>query len=498
MSAFGEASTAYETAATASVYSVSSEAGPVAVLSQAHARLRRLVTNGDDDLSGVAEIVRYARYRLATNILPPDHESLGIKPLADELAGHLGQMDGGTPAHGATFAAFNALGDLLALESTSLAEDTIDLLGMAAPDDRLVVLAHRQHVAATAKYLVERGAASAVISSGELRLFLPPSVVVCVGPHQLFPAAVWTAARADTICFVQYPLGRSVAPSGGLFGTAGGLETPRFRSSGATSPVEDSADFVTPYEGLLAAGDQVVSRRHHQGADTVDAQLLLLEGGYAVWTEVTDGSWMWSVDFTEPNSPIITPASAANVTIGSYVIFRDEGATRDLVQAIADARHGASRYREVQHMWKESLRHAIARAGGYGPAANEIRLLGATTVNLRSWANERSIRPHSRMGFAATCRFAGLESDADSIWGALTAIKRAHLKAGQSIRKLLVQALISDGGQKLVAEGFQHLEVAGLGRLSAYRVVYKHPDHHLVDAEVIDEPFLAEERGWQG
>jgi len=498
VTAFAETAAAYETAATATVYSVSSEAGPMALLSQAHTRLRNLVSNGDDDLAPVAEIVRYARYRLATNVLPPAHDSMGIKALADELSDYLEQMDGGTPAHGTTYAAFAALADLLGREITSLAMDTIELLGMAMPEDRMLVLAHRQHVSATSDYLGERGMPTAVTCSSELRLTHQPSVVVCVGPHQFFPAAVWAAARTDTICFVQYPLGRSVAPTGGLFGPAGGLQTPKFRSSGATTPVEDSSDFVTPYEGLLAAGDRVVARRHHLGADTVDAQLLLLEGGYAVWTEVTDGSWMWSVDFTEPSLPVITPATVVSVSIGSHVIFRDQGATRDLVRAIADSRHGAARYREVQRKWKENLRSAIVRAGGYGAAAHEIRLLGATVVNLRSWTNDRSIRPHSRTGFAATCRFVGLDSESDEIWGALTAIKKAHLKAGQSIRKLLEQALIADGGQKLLADGYQHLEVEGLGRLSAYRVVHKHPEHHLVNADVIDEPFVAEERGWQG
>ena len=60
---------------------------------------------------------------------------MGIKALADELSGHLEQMDGGTPAHGTTTAALAALADLLSNETTSLATDTIDLLGIVAPED---------------------------------------------------------------------------------------------------------------------------------------------------------------------------------------------------------------------------------------------------------------------------------------------------------------------------------------------------------------------------
>ena len=93
------------------------------------------------------------------------------------------------------------------------------------------------------------------------------------------------------------------------------------------------------------------------------------------------------------------------------------------------------------------------------------------------------------------CRFAGLGDETNAIWDSLTAIKRAHLRAGQTIRKLLEQELIARGGEQLLADGYQHLEVFGLGGLSAYRVIHKHPEHHLVDADLLDEPFLAEERG---
>ena len=59
-------------------------------------------------------------------------------------------------------------------------------------------------------------------------------------------------------------------------------------------------------------------------------------------------------------------------------------------------------------------------------------------------------------------------------------------------------ALIQSGAETLRASGYQRIELGPLGSLSAYRVVHRHAETATVDRHLVDEPFLAEERGWHG
>lgn len=498
LEAFSETANAYGQASAAAVYAVHADPGPVAVLSQAHAALAKLLAAGDEDLLPTADILRYAKYRLATNILPPLHTQLGLQPLADDLDSHLDQMHPGTPGHNYTAAAIDALRDILSRDTLNLAEETERALSLAQPGERLLVLPHGTNAAATSQFLESRGLPTQVIGKSELRRHSDYDMVVCVGPYQFFPSATWSAARADSVCFVLYPFGRSTTPpSGGLFGPDGGLATPKFRSSGISMPTE-GVDFSDIDENFIAAADRVVAQRRGTGAETAEAQLLLLEGGYAVWSAVSDASWMWTIDVSEPGSPIITQVSDANVAAGSYIFFRDEGAAGDLVEVVADSMFGATEHRGSQRGWKSHFRQAIDRVGGFTEADRALRRKGANTANSRGWADSRSIRPNSKQDFQVACKFAHIEDQADAIWSSLTAIRSAHQKAGLSIRKQLEVALVADGCERLISDGYRRLEVDGLGGMSAYRVLLKHPDLHRVDTDLIDKPFLEEERGWQG
>lgn len=492
---FGSVSRAYERAALVSIYMVYAAVDEISSLAGAQSELRRLVTDGDEDLREVLDAIHFALYRLATNVLPPAHDGLGLAHLVQITEAASTEVHLRTRLRGVIEVASSALQSLMAKPSTALTQEVMDALDSAPPDDRLLVLPQSRNVGATEAHLTAIGLPTRVTSANQLRKAAPAEVTVCVGSPSLFPAAVWNASRADSVCFVAYPLGGRSVPSGGLFGDEGGLKTSRFRESGVSDRIE-GVTLVSPEEAYyLEAGQRLIRSLRPVGSELVEAQLLLLEGGNAVWMSSGDADWMWAVEFVD-DLPEIRQVSPSNMEAGIYVIFRDQGATSDLVRTVADAKCGASRFRAVQHRWKSELAKAVSLAGGPRAAAEQIRRLGATTANPSAWIGERSIRPHAQSDFRAACRFAGLADESEPIWQALTQIKRAHLRAGQLIRKQLEQALIDDGGQRLSADGVLRLDVEGLGRLSAYRVVFKHPETHVISQDEVDRPFIAEELGW--
>jgi hypothetical protein len=497
VSAFGNTSEAYERSGSASVYLVYVTPGLVAPIARAHTRLRQLVRNGDDDLAPIAELMRFARFRLATNILPPTHPALELEDLSGSLAEHIDELDPGTPSHHAATHGQQAILGLLTADTTTIGEAALDTLAATGADECTLVLVSSRYVGGTAAYLDELGVPTEVICKNTLRGHTPQAVLVCIGPHHFFPAAAWNAARTDSVCFVQYPFGERRTASGGLFGADGQLNTPKFRVSGEAAVIED-IETMDLDEGLVAAAAREASRRSSNGPDAVEGVLLLLEGGYAVWTAVGDGSWMWSIDFSDVENPAVAAVKVENIVTGSYVIFRSRGAGSALVAAVADASHGTKKLRPAQRKWKAALASAIDAAGGHGNAVAEIRSRGAITVNLRHWVSEYSIRPNRRADYEAVTDFAGLTGESDAIWHSLSAIKRAHHRAGLTIRKELERSLITSGAQELVTNGHQRLDVAGLGTLSAFRVVHQHSDRKFVDPAIIDEPFIVEERGWHG
>ena len=497
MSSFERTNNSYESAITSTIYTIAADPGDAATIAVAHTRLARLANSGNDDLTDTVELLRIVSYRLSYNLLPADHPALGLAVLNVELGSQVAELEPGTHAHAIVRAAHQALTSLAQRGPTELTTQAIDLLNTATENSRTVVLRHSKTASATTDYLNQNGVPSTVVAANQLRFQPPHETMVLIGPPRAFPAATCNAAKADNICFIHYPFGSAKAPTGGLFGADGGLTTRTARPSGHVETLDDIGDFELD-EGLQALARDEFGRRRSERPDAVTAALLLLEGGYGVWTAIGEGHWMWCVDLDDDDTPTIRTTSVSAVTQGSYVIFRDKGAGTALVRAVADAHHQAGKYRPQQDRWKSALEQAVIKVGGVNRATVELRRLGATTVNLRHWMSENSIRPRRLSDFRAVCQFAGIAAYADDIWRALGKIHRAHVLAGQTIRRWLQDALLVDGGARLRQDGFQRVDFGDLGTLSAYRVEHQHPDHQDIDPEFIDEPFVVKEHGWHG
>ena len=488
---------AYKSAIATTVYATAVSPGPLGTLAKAHTQLGRLVHDGNDDLADTVELLRFARYRLAFNILPADHPLLELELFRVQLIEQVEGLEPGTHAHAAGLGAVQALSLLLKQGPTTLTIEALDLLATAPSNERVVVLRQGHTVGATAAFLEEQGLPSRVIRASQVRLIEPVATMVCAGPAGKFPSAMCNASKADSVCFVYYALGSPPPPSAGLFGDQGGLAAPTVRYNGWPEVIPDVADFELAEVITTAAATEFVRRRSDK-SDSVRAALLLLEGGYGVWTSIADGSWMWCVDFDDAGKPSIHTSSADAIGSGSHVVFRSRGAAQDLVRQVADDRHGAMRYREHQCRWKAALHDAVRSAGGIGAAGAKLRSLGVSTNNLRQWMADHSIRPQRRSDFQTACEFAGLADEADELWTALSAIFKAHQLAGKSIRRMLQDAFLADGGATLRETGVQTIDLAEFGEMAAFRVEHRHPEYQDVDPNVVDEPFKLKGRGWHG
>lgn len=489
------ADAAFECAATASVYLVDAEPSSIAAVARAHSAVTRFLKAGEDELEPLASILRRARARLTTNILPPAHPALALDTVIEELADIQVSLDPTTAIGVLARDALESLKALLSIEISPLAREVEELLEMESPERRVVVLSRGRNVIATEQYLVDRGLSSMVVPSSQLRrLGTPLGTMICVGPPEFFPSATWSAAKADSVCFVQYPLGRRQNLQGGLFGDSGGLTTPVFRNSKAIAPLP-AVDFMDPDESIVELGQREASKYRSTSHDAALACLLILEGGWGVWTAAETNSWMWGLQIEEDRVSVVQTASQA-VVAGSFVVLRVAGAANGAVRELADRNFGTIRLRSTQSRWKSQVSRAIDAAGGFTAATHELERRGVSINGLRSWISEHYIRPNSRSKFDAVTQWAGLETEASQIWSDLTEIRRAHQKAGLIIRKQLEAALIEQGPAGLLAAGYLDLKVEDFGELSSHRVLHKHPDLEYVPPSMVDVRFRVEDDNW--
>lgn len=496
MSTFWSADASYVAASRASVYVVHKEPGAVEAVASVHGALRKLRAADDTGvLDELEEQVRFARFRLISTVLPYDNEHLGLAVLSD-LIRRVGE-NASRSAFALATAASDAIDELCKSSVNPLGEAAVEALAELTASDRLLVLRYDRLTAATTLHLAERGVPARVITASALASLSVCESLVLVGPPSFFPEATWTAARADSIVFVHYPFGWRAPESGGLLGPEGGLITPTFRESGILSTRHTSIETLDVDDSIRQAAERAAKRSIVGGRDEVDAFMLVLSNGYAVWTEADDRNWMLCIDVDDLSRPAIIRKPSRTIGASDYLLLREGDSAPDFVRDLADQRFGSRKHRVAQETWKDGLRTFVA-VNGHSGAESELRRRGGQTSNTRYWVGPRCIHPQRRRDFEAVCAVSGLADRSGELWEAMQKIRRAHLRAGQSIRRELESSLLQNGASELVDRGYSKFEVAGLGELAAYAVLYRHPTVERIAGTRIDRPFLAEEAGWPG
>lgn len=498
MSQFAITSESYEICARGQIYVVHAHDPLVTEVARADQTLRRMLDPEDATLQRVAELSRFARFRSISSVLPYTHPALGLTLLCQELDRECSILPPSTPGFEHARRALRAIGALLDSGENTLGTQVVELLADEDPHARLLAIRRGGRlVEATETFLHEMGVPTRVAEGSALASEHFVQTLVCVGPAAFFPSASWTAPRAESTCFVNYGLSWSEPQPGGLFGEEGGLHTPTFRQSGEVER-DVLIERVVADDALALAASRIARRTSPTPHEAVEAVLLVLADGYAVWTEADDRNWMLCVDADAPLHPVIRRKPQRSIGEGDFIVLRDGEADSDFIRALADARCGSAPHRPAQEHWKAHLRQAVAAEGGISAAEGQLARLGAVSANLRYWIGPKCIHPQTLQDFTAVCTFSGLTAQTGQLWGAMGEIRRAHLRAGQLIRKELEDRLLEEGAETLVRIGIQRYEVEALGHLTAFRFLYRHPAPAFVSATLIDKPFVAEEAGWPG
>ena len=342
--------------------------------------------------------------------------------------------------------------------------------------------------------------------------------LIILGAPRWYPEHVYTAPRGREIHVVCYDWVRdNWKPERAFIGSSSSSRSSIFSRGqldkhALSSPSSDhlSAEELLPEIDL----DQLHKRfsRHSTGdleLEAVQARLLLLEGGSAVFIEASENSKVMVIDLdedeeggTERRTSSLPRVTVSDIEPGMYVLLRTGGGG-DYLIPLADKFLGknAQKLREGQEHWKGLL---IEKARERGLLETSVALLDLGSMraeenNLRNWMSSRNIRPHDKEDFAAIMKLIGLAEQTDEYWRNAGIIRSAHIRAGFRIRKLLLTQAANADFSELERTGRMDFELPGAnaGSITAFRVIAVSQNLYTVPVSQVGDPFESDDALWR-
>jgi hypothetical protein len=244
-------------------------------------------------------------------------------------------------------------------------------------------------------------------------------------------------------------------------------------------------DLLPPLPPFAKAGSRIPGWQPNAGAgdETLPARLCHVSGGRAVFVSADEGASSLVIDSSETGDSIVGRVPADELEPELYLLLRTSGGG-DFIAPLADRILGglAVERRAQQAGWKGRLvaaaqeqfgalsrRELAVRVAGNLRARN---LSEARPANVHYWMSSKCIHPRKEEDFAAVLEFAGLADLTQELWEAMGEIDRAHRRAGQAIRQMLLQKIATSSLEPLERDGemaFDLGEHAG-GTLSAFQI----------------------------
>lgn len=337
---------------------------------------------------------------------------------------------------------------------------------------------------------------TSVVAGNDIRTQSRVPRICVIGPPRWYSSALFSAPRASEIEVIQFRY------FGGRWRPRSVFDDP-LKTAEASSDQLQYAEDSEMDEPWLEIDWRAVVRQATQSGDAAKANDLVkarpfsLSGGEVVFLEDSETATSLVIDLEESEGRIVRRKLTRRITPGMFVLLRTGGGG-DYIEPLADRLLGerASVLREKQRHWKHLLRLQVGKHGSSG-VATRLRALGAVhsdELNVEYWVSARCIHPQERTDFEALLELVGLHDRVSSYWSWMHDIFRAHVRAGQVIRRQLLQKVRQadlSTWQEAERVDFALSETEG-GHLVALRVEAVAPESVSIPASRVARPFRAE------
>jgi hypothetical protein len=245
-------------------------------------------------------------------------------------------------------------------------------------------------------------------------------------------------------------------------------------SSDAQAGVLANVDIDAIDERLREASDDELEGEQPTSAK-VDARLHELFGGKAVLLEASERRTSMIIDLDADQDDRVRQVADNEIEEGMFIVLRT-GDRGGYLIPIADQIIGqrANDYRTLLDAWKSQLRRMESKYGPQG-VVNKLRRAGSTRAsyqNLRNWMSSQSIAPEADEDYHAIAVVCDMDSDFPLMKTAASHIRRAHVHAGQKVRRRLLEVVQGSDIEEIEREGMKHFELPEFegAQLTAYRI----------------------------
>lgn len=474
-------------------------------------QIRKLARHfGDDEVDAEwATFLRRLR-RIMREIvgtpLPPATPALRLEVTGEYLSEIIRRL---TPAYNAATVAqaslcVTAIRDLSRYKENPFGDLISEILSTASPTSSAVLI-KSPHLEEISQWLAAHHPNARLITEYEVPRLQGLDCLVVAGPSIWFPVHLLSAPRAETTCFVHYDAVSDRQQSTHLLDGSHAPPGTSIRSSEVLSVsadekldarfIESTVDWAALAQ-LSASGPRPVGEQ-----EAVSANLFLLAGGFAVYLEAGDGPRIDVVSELDSDTPRLRGELTRSIEPGSYIVLRSEGGSGDYIPEIADALLGKSarEYRDLQWLWKSSLRKVVA-AKSNAQVERELKKLGIRSPNLRYRIWSGSLRSEKPEDFRILMEYIGLGEQKDRIWNAMGQLAEAHQRAGHEVRRRLEEKLLSSDSNAILRSGRLDVRLDGMdaGTLSVVRVERRAPGQTTLDEDLLRVMFKVEADLWQG
>jgi len=469
---------------------------------------RSLRDNRDDPTSSeLLRLMNGARFRFHAVPLPFCHPQLLRPDFMARVSRTVAEFLRGFPQHREHAEQLvSALSATLASEADPIA-DVIQQLGSEVPDYRCgLLLKEPAIVTIVAEAAVGWGMPDLeILMTSDLRSAECYDRIVVVGPMRWWyrqrEGHIFDAPRAYEVHIVRYEWTSDKRLSARAFVLGSGVadvtgdssrEAYERQTSVAPGDVSDGDMELQPrtfWDRIGDSAELTQSDGRCVSEEYASARGFLLQGGVVVFLEAEATSSALLIEMgkeaglgraasrgAEVGQLTLERVSTLEVEPGDFLLLRTEGGG-DLIPLLADRVMGAraAAAREKQRTWKRALCLAYVDLA-LGQLVFDLRQAGsgiASEPNILNWMRPDTIRPKNRADFDAIMRVLGLSDRADEFWQTAGFVGRAHQKAGQQIRRMLLERVKESSLGDLEREGTLQFELSDAdgGSMTAFRVL---------------------------